>query len=74
VLTLAAKPGAGSNGAEVPAPTDTPGELYVAMPPADWIAVQKHLECRAAYIEGLEALIEHYRAGHDLRGKEPTTP
>jgi len=39
--------------------------VFVALPAADWVALMKALECRAAYQAGLEALVDHYRAGHD---------
>lgn len=39
--------------------------VFVALPASDWVALMKALECRAAYQAGLEALVNHYRAGHD---------
>ena len=40
-------------------------EVFVALPAADWMALMKALECRAAYQAALNALLDHYRAGHD---------
>ena len=41
------------------------GQVFVGLSALDWIALMKALECRAAYQAGLEALVNHYRAGHD---------
>lgn len=38
----------------------------VALAAGEWVALMKALECRATYMQALEALLDHYRAGHDV--------